>query len=395
MKKQLLFIVIAGFFTSITSAADLHVRNLGAGGAYSSVGAAITAASNGDRIIIQPKTDGSAYVENLTVNKSLTFVSETIYNKYFIKGTINITPVVGRVVTFCNLSSGNFSIYNVVVTGTTVGGRTTLNLYNCYLNNVDAVPANTTTNMSGCTVLGYVLFSHGRITGSIAGSSITAYNTSADTSFAATDIEIFGNASNSGINNQQSSYNFKMYNNFTPGIGVYATKPGSSNEITNNTVYQPNAGDVAPIYIIGNGSPGSGGNVAIMNNAISFVVGGSNACIESDNVATVTASYNVSTNTFVTAGTITQSNNTGAVNMSFDNTYFTISGMNVNAGNPSLIYTDLDLTRNDAGHYGGSNSWDNYWPADGGGMPQVNYLVTPRAILSTSTLNVTGSGYSK
>jgi hypothetical protein len=186
-----------------------------------------------------------------------------------------------------------------------------------------------------------------------------------------------------------------MYNNFTAGINIFGSKPNSSNEIINNTVYQPNGGDIAPIYLTGNGDPGSGGNVAIMNNAISFVVGQTNACIQSDGIATVTASYNVSTNAFVTEGTIAQSNNIGAVNMNIDNVAYTVSGGNVNAGNPALIYTDLDLTRNDAGHYGSSNSWGNYWPTDGGGMPQVNYLTTPRAILNTSSLNISGSGYSK
>ncbi len=395
MKKQLLFIAIASLITTVASATDLYVRDLGAGGAYSTVSAAIAAASDGDRIIIKPKTTGTgAYVENLTINKSLTFVSETIYNRYFIKGTINITPQAGRVVTISGLSSGNFTIYNVTVSGPTIGGRTTLNLLNCDLNNVDNSSANTTTNMSGCTVGGYVFFSHGRLTGNNA-QRITAYNTSVDTVLAADDIEIIGNFSAFVIMNQQSSYSFKFLNNFTSGFNIFASKPNSSNEIINNTIYEPNGGDIAPIYLTGNGDPGSGGNVAIMNNAISFVVVQTNACIQTDGIATVTASYNVSTNAFLTEGTITQSNNTGAVNMNFDNTYYTVTGGNVNAGNPALIYTDLDLTRNDAGHYGGSNSWENYWPADGGGMPQVNYLVTPRAILSTSTLNVSGSGYSK
>jgi hypothetical protein len=317
-----------------------------------------------------------------------------MYNNYFIQGSISITPLAGRVVTFHNLYSGSFTIYNVTVSGATTGGRTTVNLYNCNLNNVDTTPANCTLNMSGCTVGGYVFFSHGRITGNRT-QSISSYNTSADTVFAANDIEIIGNSASIGITNQQSSYNFKMYNNFSASINVYNTKPGSSNEIINNTVYQPNGGDVAPIYITGNGNPGSGGNIVIMNNAISFVVAQTNACIQTDNIANITATYNVSTNAFVTQGTITQSNNTGAVNMSFDNSAFTVTGMNVNAGNPSVLYTDLDLTRNDAGHYGGSNSWANYWGPDSGAMPQINYLVTPRQILNTSTLNVTGSGFSK
>jgi hypothetical protein len=394
MKKQLLFIAIAGLFTSMANAADLNVRATGAGGAYTTVSAAITAAANGDRIIIQPKTDGSAYIENLTINKSLTFVSETNYNKYFIRGTVNITPAAGRVVTISNLSSGNFTIYNVSVATATTGGRTTLNLYNCYLNNVDATQANTTTNISGCTVSGYVFFSHGRATGNNV-QSINAYNTSSDSSLASTDVEIIGNAVSFGITNQQSSYAFKMYNNFASSMNVYNSKPGTSNEIVNNTIYQPNGGDVAPIYITGNGNPGSGGNVAIMNNAISFTVAQTNACIQNDGIATVTASYNVSTNAYLTEGSITQSNNTGGVNMNFNNTAYTITGGNVNAGNPAVQYTDLDLTRNDAGHYGGSNSWANYFPADNGGKPQVNYFTAPRTILSTSTLNVSGSAYSK
>ena len=89
-----------------------------------------------------------------------------------------------------------------------------------------------------------------------------------------------------------------------------------------------------------------------------------------------------------------QSNNSGSVNMNFSETAFTVTGMNVNAGNPDVSYTDLDLTRNDAGHYGGSNSWANYWPANADTKPQVNYLVTPR-IISGGTLNINGSGFSK
>ena len=395
MKKKLLFIAIAGLFNLMANAADLYVRATGAGGAYTTVSAAITVANNGDRIIIQPKIDGSAYIENLTINKSLTFVSETNYNKYFIKGTININPAPGRVVTISNLSSGNFTIYNVVATGATTGGRTTINLFNCYLNNVDTTPANTTTNMSGCTVSGFVFFSHGRMTGNSA-QRIMAYNTSSDNSLATNDIEIIGNATTSTIGSQQTSYNFKFYNNFTSGFGIYNTKTSGTNEIVNNTIYEPNGGDIAPIYISINGDPGTGGNISIMNNAISFVVAQTNACIQNINsVATVTATYNVSTNAFVTEGTISQSNNTGAANMNFNNTTYTVTGANVNAGNPAVSYTDLDLTRNDAGHYGGSNSWANYWPTDSGNKAQINYLVTPRIITSGNTLNISGSGFSK
>ncbi|MEJ5102669.1 hypothetical protein [Chryseobacterium sp. MYb328] len=391
MTKKLLIIAFAGLSSTMAFAADLYVRNGGTGGAYSTVSAAITAASDGDRIIIQPKTNGTAYVENLTINKSLTFVSETNYNKYFIQGTITINPAAGRVVTISNLSSGNFTIYNVVASGPTTGGRTTINLYNCYLNKVITNQANTTTNISGSTVSGEISFSHGRVTANKA-QSIYANSNTADTSLATSDIEIYGNAASFGISHAQSNYNFKLYNNFCRGVFVYAIKTGSNNEITNNTIYDPYGGDVAPFFI--NLNNGNTGNIAIMNNAASFVAGVTNVCISNNNNATVTASYNVFTNSFVTQGNINQNNNSGSVNMNFDDTTYTVTGMNVNAGNPDVSYTDLDLTRNDAGHHGGSNSWANYWPTDSGAKPQVNYLVTPRSI-SGGTLNINGSGFSK
>mgnify|MGYP002479593447 CR=1 FL=1 len=62
MKRQLFFMALAGLFSSIASAADLYVRDLGAGGAYSSISAAITAATNGDRIIIRPKAGSLPYI---------------------------------------------------------------------------------------------------------------------------------------------------------------------------------------------------------------------------------------------------------------------------------------------------------------------------------------------
>jgi len=393
MTKKLLAIVLTGMFSTTAFAADLYVRNAGTGGAYATISAAITAASDGDRIIIQPKTNGTAYVENLTIYKSLTFISETIYNKYLIQGSVTISPAAGRVVTISNMSLVNNSNYNLTVSGATSGGRTTVNIYNSLLNSVSAGLVNTTTNMSGNTLQGGITISHGRITSNKA-ESIGVYSFAADTSVASPDVEVYGNAIRNVLSNYQSNYNFKFYNNFCSHIMVNGIKDGSSNEILNNTVYDPNPGDIPPFYISLNSNTITG-NISIMNNASSFVVGQTAVCIQNNSSnANVTASYNVFTNAFVTQGTMTQSNNSGQVNMNFDNAAYTVTGMNVNAGSPVVDYTDLDLTRNDAGHYGGSNSWANYWPIDSGGKPQVNYLLTPRTI-SSGTLNITGSAFSK
>ncbi len=382
-----------GLSSTMAFAADLYVRNGGTGGAFSTVSAAISAALDGDRIIIQPKTNGDPYIENLTINKSLTFVSETNYSRYFIKGTLTITPAAGRVVTISNLSSGNYTINDITASGATTGGRTTINLLNCDLNNVYTNQANITTNISGCTVRGVLNFSHGRATANKA-QYLSVYSLVPDTSIAASDVEVYGNIVDNVLSYTQTSYNFKFHNNFCARIAIQAIKTDSFNEIINNTVNNPNPSDVAPFYISSNNN-GNAGTIVIMNNAASFAVGQTNACIQNQsNNANVIASYNVFTNPFVTQGNMTQSNNSGSVNMNFNNTTYTLTGMNENAGNPDVKYTDLDLTRNDAGHYGGSNSWANYWPANVGNRPQVNYLVTPRTI-SSGTLNISGSGFSK
>ncbi|WP_129058538.1 MULTISPECIES: hypothetical protein [unclassified Chryseobacterium] len=395
MTKQLLIIAFAGLSSTMAYAADLYVRNSGTGGAYSTVSAAITAASDGDKIIIQPKTNGDPYIENLIINKSLTFVSETNFSRYFIKGTITINPAAGRVVSISNLTSGNYTINDVTVSGATAGGRTTINLWNCDLNNVYANQSNVTTNISGCTVRGALNFSHGRATANKAQFITVRSSSNVQESYMATsDVEVFGNIVDDVLSYTQPFYDFKFYNNFSGRLSVHGIKNGGSNEIINNSIYSTVSGDVAPIWISLNSSTGTG-NIAIMNNAISFVVGQTNACIQTySNNVNITASYNVSTNPFITEGTMNQSNNSGSVNMNFNNTTYTLTGMNVNAGSPDVNYTDLDLTRNDAGHYGGSNSWANYWPANVGTRPQINYLVTPRSI-NGGTLNINGSGFSK
>ncbi|RXM63230.1 MULTISPECIES: hypothetical protein [unclassified Chryseobacterium] len=392
MTKKLLIIAFAGLSSTMAYAADLYVRNGGVGGAYSTVSAAIAAASDGDRIIIQPKTNGTAYVENLIINKSLTFVSETNYNKYIIEGKVTVNPAAGRMVTISSMSLGTSSNNILEASGATSGGRTTINLVNCDLNNVFTYQVNTTTNVTGSTVKGNLIFSHGICTANKTG-FISIYSMAPDTVPAVSDIEVYGNVSNAGIQNTQINYNFKFYNNFCTSFNIGNIKAGSSNEIVNNTVYSPTPGDLGPFNISINGA--TSGNIAIMNNAVSFVVGQTNVCIQNSSTnVNVTASYNLSTNPFITQGNMTQSNNSGAVNMNFDNTAYTVTGMNVNAGNPDVKYTDLDLTRNDVGHYGGSNSWANFWPADNGGKPQVNYLVTPRTV-SSGTLTISGSGFSK
>ena len=394
MKKQLLFMAIAGLFTSIASAADLYVRDLGAGGSYATISAAITAASDGDRIIIRPKASSLPYVENLIIDKSLTLVSEINFSRYVLQGTITISPLAGRVVTLHNVSS-NFALS---VSAATTGGRTTLNVYNSLFSSITADKANTSLNMSGCTTSTAAL-SHGRCTANTC-QQFAVNGSTLESNPATEDIEIIANnitSGGGGIIVNQKNYSFRLLNNFLPSgnISVNLAKNGSSNEIRNNVI---NYGTYSALYI--DVAIGTAATFMVLNNELATSsTTSSYAEIHNNNTgtATVYAFNNISASTFTTIGTIAASGNIGNVTLSINSSTYTVTGTGiVNGGAIDDEYADIDLTRNDIGNFGGSDSWANYWPTAVGNKPQVNYLNTPRRIYTgTTEMNATGSGYSK
>lgn len=394
MKKQLLFMAIAGLFTSIASAADLYVRDLGAGGSYATISAAITAASDGDRIIIRPKASSLPYVENLIIDKSLTLVSEINFSRYVLQGTITISPLAGRVVTLHNVSS-NFALS---VSAATTGGRTTLNVYNSLFSSITADKANTSLNMSGCTT-STVALSHGRCTANTC-QQFAVNGSTLESNPATEDIEIIANnitSGGGGIIVNQKNYSFRLLNNFLPSgnISINLAKNGSSNEIRNNVI---NYGTYSALYI--DVAIGTAATFMVLNNELATSsTTSSYAEIHNNNTgtATVYAFNNISASSFTTIGTIAASGNIGNVTLSINSSTYTVTGTGiVNGGAIDDEYADIDLTRNDIGNFGGSDSWANYWPTAVGNKPQVNYLNTPRRIYTgTTEMNATGSGYSK
>lgn len=385
---------IAGLFTSIASAADLYVRDLGAGGSYATISAAITAASDGDRIIIRPKAANLPYIENLTIDKSVTLVSEINFSKYVLQGTITISPLAGRVVTLHNVSS-NFALN---VSAATTGGRTTLNVYNSLFSSITADKANTSLNMSGCTT-STIALSHGRCTANTC-QQFAVNGATLESNPATEDIEIIANnitSGGAGIVVNQKNYTFRLLNNFLPSgnISINLAKNGSSNEIRNNVI---NYGTYSALYI--DVATGNSATFMVLNNELAtFSSTSSYAEIHNNNTgtATVYAFNNISASTFTTIGTIAASGNIGNVTLSINSSTYTVTGTGVvDGGAIDDEYADIDLTRNDIGNFGGSDSWANYWPTAVGNKPQVNYLNTPRRIYTgTTEMNATGSGYSK
>jgi hypothetical protein len=406
MKTKITLLAIFGLFTTMANATDLYVRDLGAGGAFSTISAAIAQASDGDRIIIRPKSGSLPYVENLSVDKSLSFVSEINFSKYILQGTVAVVPEPGRTVTFHNLQiSGTGAIS---VPEPTAGGRTTLNLFNCTTAAVNTMQSNTTLCMSGCTSAAVAL-THGRITANKV-SSILVNSSTVDTNPAYDPVEIIANvinASNAAFGMNQTNYALKFYNNYlTNGyVDIYAVKTNSNNEIANNVIMS-STGNFNTYSSISLNLPSTNPAIfSIVNNVLIYTVSsyaGYRPVYITAPGASAYVYYNVCNSnqyvgSFSTTGLAAAGNNTSSPNLTWNTTNFTVSGTSVvNAGSPEDDYADIDLSINDRGNAGGSNGWANYWPTTVGNKPQVNYLNTPRRIYNgTEEMNAQGSGYSK
>lgn len=397
---------VAGLFASMASAADLYVRDGGAGGAFSTISAAIAQSSDGDRIIIRPKSSSLPYVENLTIDKSLSFVSETNFSKYILQGAITVTPAAGRIVTINNLQISGIGI--ISVPAETTNGRTTLNLLNSTVAGVHTAQVNATLNMSGC-ITGAVNLSHGRCTANRV-TSITVYATALDSSPSDDDIEIIANAmigTGAVFSMDQKSYALRFFNNFLNGfMEIGGIKTGSSNEIANNFIQSTTGGSMSYYSSINLSLVANNPAVfSIVNNVLNYTVNsyvGYRPVYVTGAGVSAYVFYNVCNSnqyvgSFYVTGLAGAGNNVSSSNWTVNHNNYTVSGTAiVNAGNPEDDYADIDLSINDRGPAGGSNAWANYWPSPEGNKPQVNYLKTPRRIYTgTQEMNAQGSGYSK
>ncbi|RZJ64566.1 MAG: hypothetical protein EOO50_15295 [Flavobacterium sp.] len=392
MKRQLFFTAIAGLFTTMASAADLIVRDGGADGAFSTISAAISQASDGDRIIIRPKVGNLPYQENILVNKSLTFVSEIQGDQYEINGSFTIQTMENRTVTIhdANIVNGN----DLLLSGTFTGDRMTVNVMNCAV--ADEIKLDTpgvTANIYGSTAV-YINMVHGK---AIANQSRRIYVLD-DTYPMPAESDIYliankvifpatGSYVGSTVSISSSQYTFHVYNNFIqnslggPAIAVPTAKTGATNDIMNNFVYA----NISPNGNIVNLGATQVCTINVLNNA--FDAGNYQYLVVASAAPYVVVQYNVmdssSSNQFQLNGVDVGTNNTNG-NYGLTSDGVVTGTVLTNAGNPDGSYADLDLSINDVGVHGGSYAWANYWTGQTA-KPHVFFLDTPRRVFNGTT----------
>ena len=114
MKQILLF--AAALVASQAIATDRIVEEFGVPPTYPNVNAAVTAAVDGDRIIIKNRAGDIPWIENITIDKSLQFLSYADNGFFVVQGNYTVQAATGRQVTIIGMrnTAGN-------ITGTSSG----------------------------------------------------------------------------------------------------------------------------------------------------------------------------------------------------------------------------------------------------------------------------------
>jgi hypothetical protein len=425
-KKTLLSSLTSLLLSANLMAADLCVNESGSGGCFSTITAAIAAANDGDRILIQPKAGNAPYVEVLNINKSIQLLSNQEGVMWGLSGTITITPAAGRTISILHMKSNTG---NITASGNSPSGqRCKVNIMNCELLDgyINFLYDNFDVNVVSTIISnGYVVLKYGNLIGN----QISANNYSNMFLFSgsiyclvyfATDpiasndsLYIVGNVIKNGSTINSNYTNillnsnaqfFYVSNNYltkesTSGndsgirFQIHKTSTLGTNCVYNNTMYDPGTGYYYPVYIISNTS----GLFDIMNN-LSFTpnkINGYNVYSSLSGIPTIAFSYNFG----APHGTLTNIVNNGTNNLSSNTTINITSGQintgsdGINGGFPALTHYDLDLTVNDVGAYGGSFSLTNFHPITG--AARVYFVKAPRAVLQSGTLNIKAEAFDR
>lgn len=391
MKKQLLALTFLALNVTNTFANDLVVQQNGPVGTYASIGAAVTAAVDGDQIIINNRIDGLPWVENITINKSLSFLSAVDNIKFWVEGTYSVERANGRVITINGMKNTS-NTGNITQVGTTIPAiRTNVNIVNSEIYGmVDFVLASNNGGvnlfLSSSIVNKEVEFTYGKIIGN----ELAYLYCAADPTINNDTNWVVGNniVLNSGtynikyyhVNNSQFLFfsNNYIYNSFNLSsarcLDLVSLKSGT-NTIINNTLFS-----FLGFCIASNANAQFINNVFHEYNASSYLLG--------------SFYYNASRKALTGNLTVALGNiyvNSMALNSdgSNQNTWGT------NIGSPDNNYLDLDLTRNDVGCFGGSYSLANFHPINDGKSSKVNLVRMPRVVNQGTPFNVTANGIDK
>ena len=409
IKMKTFSIILSLIFLHISSsifATDIYVNSSGQSGTYTTIGAAITAASSGDRIFISPY---GTYTENLSIDKSLTLTSSASGTNFNVIGNITIAADAGNEVRIIGcICSG--SIY--AATGTAVQN----NMANFYLIDSEvsflSLAGFIKTHALFCNNITNVTIWHGEIIGCKISNNFTIND--GPNAGTGDTVKIIGNVLRGKLTYNSDDDLFYISNNFFNSINDLSPTASRSCVLINNSHYNTSANNVFNnnTFLYYSGSSHAYGvkvigsnqsNILVTNNIFEDLYtssyGGTDYSFLSDptNLATVKkpkASYNYSYGSCIWNGIIPNTilgQASGPSNFNYDDYGRSVDPRIVNSGSPSIQHYDIDMTINDLGTYGGPHSIDNYINTTNG-KARIFDLNMPFEIWTGQTPTITAKG---
>lgn len=367
MRNLILFASLIGVSHSIR-ATD---RVVSANGLYPTIGEAVLASSDGDRVLVEPGT----YREELTISKSLTLLSNVEGSRFTVTGTARISEASGKTITI-----GGARLFGYLLKDGVCTERTEVRVVDSYVPYIDMVDPYVHLTLLRDSIIGQVLLSSGDVIGNhvLGAAGFAAAVFVQGQTQLSDDIRVIGNSLGAGLPGLgisiASDLRFDVENNYVrspagyPGLVVQrsGTYTGAMCRVLNNTFYR---------------STSSNTSAATATNVNAFtVIARNNAIIGYTQGMGIGESHY--SNVTTTAASI-DLNSGGAANAS----------PLINAGDPDPRYLDLDLTTNDVGCYGGSNSRANFTTPMGGAV--VGFMQAPRVVAQGETVNISATGFDR
>jgi hypothetical protein len=375
-------------------AIDRIVQENGPTGTFPTISAAVTAAVDGDRIIIYPKIGDNPYVENITINKSLEFASAEDGVRYKIQGDISLVALNNRTITIigAHITNGN-------IVGASAGWRTNVNIMGCLVDGGDITFNNQyfASIVSNILQNGGITIAHGKVIGNELSNENKIITIANSTSISNDSINIIANKTSRIFCSSDVLLN--IYNNLiVRNIATdnfyaiqysFASSTTNKLNIFNNTIVTTTSSTGSTLnYFLISSSP-----ALIKNNIFQKVGSGVSPKFSFSPNINITASYNY----YFTSTTIaSESNpvNLTAAPVNATTGQLILPTLALNGADPSFEFYDLDLSIGDAGCLGGSYTLDNYFPITG--SSRVYNIDMPFGITTSGgSLNIKADGFDR
>lgn len=374
MHRLPLFFLAAMVCHTSTFATD---RIVSPSGTYNTISSAVAASATGDRILIATGT----YNEFVHLPRSISLLPLEEGERYRLTQTLTISHAEGSSILIAGMKGTYLELVG------TYTAPTTLRVIDSYFQGFQLSAPNLRVELLRDTIQQSVQISSGMVVGcSIVGSIGGTYNLSVVGSTLNSDELLiigntFGSVSGDGDLFFSTDHRIRLENNFirsqrSPIMDVIRSGPvlGGASVFLNNTVHTTmiDGGGSFICGFIGDHPQ----NIIVKNNAIMNYNGGflgplpfNAAVVQSHNMIAPPSSIDIGTGEP------------------------TIGSAFIDAGDPDPRYLDLDLTRNDAGCYGGSNSRANFTTPMGSAV--VGFMQAPRVVSQGDPVNISVVGFDR